>query len=113
MSTAEIREPIQKRSIEKKEKIIKSGFELICKDGYHNTDTSKIAKKAGVSTGIIYQYFKDINSYYNLLNILKIKASLTSLSALKSSFIYLYYTLFLISVLQPLYSHKIEVIKTY
>ena len=59
MSTAEIREPIQKRSIEKKEKIIKSGFELICKDGYHNTDTSKIAKKAGVSTGIIYQYFKD------------------------------------------------------
>lgn len=59
MSSNEIREPIQKRSIEKKEKIIKSGFELICENGYHNTDTSKIAKKAGVSTGIIYQYFKD------------------------------------------------------
>ena len=59
MSSSEIREPIQKRSIEKKEKIIKAGFELICKEGYHNTDTSKIAKKAGVSTGIIYQYFKD------------------------------------------------------
>ena len=55
----EVREPIQKRSIAKKEKIIKAGFELICENGYHNTDTSKIAKKAGVSTGIIYQYFKD------------------------------------------------------
>ena len=59
MSTSEIREPIQKRSIEKKEKIIKAGFELICQEGYHNTNTAKIAKKAGVSTGIIYQYFKD------------------------------------------------------
>ena len=59
MSINEIREPIQKRSIEKKEKIIKAGFELICMDGYHNTNTSKIAKKAGVSTGIVYQYFKD------------------------------------------------------
>ena len=59
MTSNEIREPIQKRSIEKKEKIIKAGFELICENGYHNTDTSKIAKRAGVSTGIIYQYFKD------------------------------------------------------
>lgn len=55
----EIREPIQKRSIEKKEKIIKSGFELICDKGYYNTNTAEIAKAAGVSTGIVYQYFKD------------------------------------------------------
>ncbi|MBO4815698.1 MAG: TetR/AcrR family transcriptional regulator [Clostridia bacterium] len=59
MSDNEIREPIQKRSIEKKEKIIKSGFELICEKGYYNTNTAEIAKKAGVSTGIVYQYFKD------------------------------------------------------
>ena len=59
MSKSEIREPIQKRSIEKKEKIIKAGFELICEQGYHNTNTSQIAKKAGVSTGIVYQYFND------------------------------------------------------
>lgn len=59
MNINEIREPVQKRSIEKKEKIIKAGFDLICKNGYYNTDTSKIAKEAGVSTGIIYQYFKD------------------------------------------------------
>lgn len=59
MGITEIREPIQKRSIEKKEKIIKAGFDLICENGYYNIDTSKIAKSAGVSTGIVYQYFKD------------------------------------------------------
>ena len=59
MKINEIREPIQKRSIEKKEKIIKAGFELICKKGYYNTNTAEIAKAAGVSTGIVYQYFKD------------------------------------------------------
>ena len=59
MGKGDIREPIQKRSIEKKEKIIKAGFELICEEGYHNTNTAEIAKKAGVSTGIVYQYFND------------------------------------------------------
>ena len=59
MSENEIREPIQKRSIEKKEKIIQYGFELICQKGYYNTNTAEIAKAAGVSTGIVYQYFKD------------------------------------------------------
>lgn len=59
MSENDIREPIQKRSIEKKQKIIQAGFELICKKGYYNTNTAEIAKVAGVSTGIIYNYFKD------------------------------------------------------
>ena len=59
MSNSEIREPIQKRSIEKKEKIIRAGFELICKNGYYNTNTAEIAKEAGVSTGIVYSYFND------------------------------------------------------
>ena len=54
MSSNEIREPVQKRSIEKK-KIIKAGFELICEKGYYNTNTAEIAKAAV----IVYQYFKD------------------------------------------------------
>lgn len=54
-----VREPKQKRAIEKKEKIIKAGFDLICENGYYNTNTAQIAKAAGVSTGIVYQYFKD------------------------------------------------------
>lgn len=54
-----IREPKQQRAIEKKEKIIESGFNLICENWYYNTNTAEIAKAAGVSTGIVYQYFKD------------------------------------------------------
>lgn len=59
MGNSDIRKPIQKRSIETKEKILKAGFELICEKGYHNTNTAEIAKAANVSTGIVYQYFKD------------------------------------------------------
>ena len=59
MNNIEIREPKQKRSIIKKEKIIDVGWKLISKNGYHNTNTAEIAKEANVSTGIIYQYFKD------------------------------------------------------
>ena len=55
----EIRIPIKKSSIEKKERIIKLGFELMCLKGYHNVTCVDIAKYANVSTGIIYQYFKD------------------------------------------------------
>ena len=54
-----IRKPRQKRAIEKWDKIVDAGFELICDNGYHNTNTKEIAKKAEVSTGIVYQYFKD------------------------------------------------------
>lgn len=56
---SEIREPIKKNSIAKKEKIIEKGFELMCNKGYHNVTCIDIANYAGVSTGIIYQYFKD------------------------------------------------------
>lgn len=56
---SETRIPTQKRSIEKRNKIIEKGFELICEKGYYNTNTTEIAKYSGVSTGIIYQYFND------------------------------------------------------
>lgn len=54
-----VRDPIKKTSIAKKEKIIEKGFELMCNEGYHNVTCVDIAKYAGVSTGIIYQYFND------------------------------------------------------
>ena len=56
---SETRIPTQKRSIDKRNRIIEKGFELMCKQGYHKTNTSDIAEYAGVSTGIIYQYFND------------------------------------------------------
>lgn len=60
----EIRQPIKKHSIAKKNKIIKDGFKLMCNQGYHNVSSVDIAAKAGVSTGIIYQYFKDKRSIF-------------------------------------------------
>ena len=54
-----MRNPIQERAILKKEKIIDAGFKLICENGYYNINTATIAKEAGVSTGIVYQYFND------------------------------------------------------
>lgn len=54
-----VRMPRQKRAILKRDHIIESGFKLICENGYYNTNTALIAKDAGVSTGIVYQYFKD------------------------------------------------------
>lgn len=54
-----VREPIKKSSIEKKNRIIKRGFELMCDKGYYNVTCVDIARYAGVSTGIIYQYFND------------------------------------------------------
>ncbi|WP_133051100.1 TetR/AcrR family transcriptional regulator [Ruminiclostridium hungatei] len=59
MSTSSIREPRQKRSIEKKKRIVDAGFKLFCEKGYYNTNTAEIAKEAGVSTGIVYNYFND------------------------------------------------------
>ena len=56
---SEIRIPTQKRSIEKRNRIIQKSFELICEKGYYNTTIPDIAKYSEVSIGIIYQYFND------------------------------------------------------
>lgn len=59
MQAGGIRMPRQKRSMEKKEAIIQAGYRLFCSKGYYKTNTAEIAQAAGVSTGIIYNYFCD------------------------------------------------------
>lgn len=54
-----IREPQQQRAIDKKKRIIEAGYALFAERGYFNTNTVDIAKKAKVSTGIVYGYFHD------------------------------------------------------
>ncbi len=54
-----VRNPKQTRSIDKKNRIIEAGYKLFARDGYYNTNTAMIAKEAGVSTGIVYGYFRD------------------------------------------------------
>ncbi len=55
----QIRQPKQERSIETKNKIILAGYKLFSEVGYYGTNTAEIAKEAGVSTGIVYGYFRD------------------------------------------------------
>ena len=54
-----VRTPKQQRSIDKKNRIIEAGYKLFAQKGYYSTNTAEIAKEAGVSTGIVYGYFRD------------------------------------------------------
>ncbi len=67
MGSQQIREPKQQRSIEKRNKILEAGYQLFCEKGYYNTNTAEIAKLAGVSTGIVYSYFKDKKDIFLLV----------------------------------------------
>lgn len=55
----DVRIPRQKRSIEKKQRIIKVAHQLFDKNGYYATNTAMIAKQAGLSVCSIYSYFQD------------------------------------------------------
>lgn len=43
----------------KQENILKAALELFAERGYNGTSTSKIAKKAGVSEGLIFRHFEN------------------------------------------------------
>ncbi len=77
MGNQQIRTPQQQRSIEKRNKIIEAGYQLFCEKGYHHTNTAEIAKFAGVSTGIVYNYFRDKKDIF-LEVIKKYESNITS-----------------------------------
>lgn len=57
--TQQVRTPQQKRSIEKKRRILKAASELIEQKGLSGTTTKDIARKADVAVGTFYSYFED------------------------------------------------------
>jgi len=54
-----VRIPQQKRSIEKKNKIVEVAYRVFCEKGYNAVTTADIALQAGLATGSIYAYFTD------------------------------------------------------
>jgi len=46
---------------DKQEKILKAALELFAREGFAATSTSKVAKHAGVSEGLIFRHFKNKN----------------------------------------------------
>jgi len=59
-------EEIRKSS---REKILKAALEVFAKEGYHSSTVGAIAKKAGVSQGLMYNYFKSKEELINELMI--------------------------------------------
>ncbi|MCM1988783.1 TetR/AcrR family transcriptional regulator [Oceanirhabdus seepicola] len=59
-----IKEPIQKRAIEKKLKLIESAKKVFNDKGYHNTYIKDITGEAEISIGLFYKYFEDKNDIY-------------------------------------------------
>ena len=53
------KEIVQERALKTREKILMAALELYTEKGYHKTTVDEIAKRAGVSTGIAYRYFKN------------------------------------------------------
>lgn len=51
----------------KKEKILKSALELFANEGVNATSTNKIAKRAGVSEGLIFKHFKNKKALLNAI----------------------------------------------
>jgi len=51
-------EQYQKIREEKRKQIMEAALELFSNEGYHGTSISKIAKAAGISKGLLYNYFK-------------------------------------------------------
>jgi len=55
----EIRTPLQKRSIAKKNAVVATAKQMFLEEGYVAVNTNVIARRAGVSVGTLYSYFKD------------------------------------------------------
>lgn len=50
---------------EKRELILNTALEFFAQQGFHSTSIDQIAKKAGISKGLIYNYFESKNSILN------------------------------------------------
>lgn len=55
----EVREPVQKRAIEKKRRILEAASRLFAREGYQGANAKTIAREAGVAVGTFYNYFPD------------------------------------------------------
>jgi len=52
---------------DKKKKILNAALELFAKEGFKATSTSKVARKAGVSEGLIFRHFENKDGLLNAI----------------------------------------------
>lgn len=61
------RPALQKRSRQKRDRLIAAGIEIFARDGYDAARIVDIAEAAGISVGLFYQRFKDKQTFFHAL----------------------------------------------
>jgi AcrR family transcriptional regulator len=64
------KQPVQSRSKATTEALVEATLQVLLRDGYPKLTTTRVAQRAGVSVGTLYQYFPDKRS---LLTALKVR----------------------------------------
>lgn len=59
MEANQPRTPQQDRSIATKQQLFQAALELFAEQGYHHTNTKKIAAQAGIAVGSFYAYYRN------------------------------------------------------
>lgn len=65
-STGE-RPALQRRSREKRDRLVKAGFRVFARDGYEDARISDIARESGISIGSFYHRFGDKKGFFYVL----------------------------------------------
>jgi AcrR family transcriptional regulator len=73
-----VEKKVQKRTLESRDKLLAAAYELFAQKGYYNTNTKEIVKKAGISIGNFYNYYKDKADIYLALTKTHLEGSYTS-----------------------------------
>jgi AcrR family transcriptional regulator len=57
--TAPAPRPLRGKPVQTRERLVAAAADLFNRFGFHGTDSNRIAKAAGYSTGVFYKHFKD------------------------------------------------------
>lgn len=63
----EERPALQRRSQEKRDRLVKAGFQIFARDGYKDARIADIAKASGISVGAFYHRFGDKRGFFQIL----------------------------------------------
>lgn len=74
-SDMKTKKKVQIRTLESRDKLLKAAYELFAEKGYYNTNTKEIVKKAGISVGNFYNYYKDKADIYMALTSMHLEYS--------------------------------------
>lgn len=64
-----VRPALQRRSREKRERLIKAGMATFARKGYEQTRVVDLANDAGISVGVFYQRFRNKRGFFDALEV--------------------------------------------